>query len=1065
MHSANAFHSLSRWESIRLFARARREIRSGLQPSTLYQLLYDLQDQTVEIRLPLPSTNQIFVTVNPKVATELFDDDRFEKVPSKPFRRIGGDGLLTAWTSEPFWSIAHRIIAPQLAGVFLEHYQRSIQKIANTLADRIRYRELNSASISIIDLVSRSTFDFACEIILGEHSGSLFSDLPDPLQTLSERLIVDLMAEVSQPSFLSFLSVRRSRRLKDSIHRMQDIFRLIIRERQKKNHEADRADLLERMIHFPDPITSERLDENNILRNCMTLFSAVFETSRASVAWVIYHLSTHQDLQRQLISELDKKIGVTGEITPEVCTSIPLLERILNEAQRLTPSFQGVTRRAIGNQSLLNCIEVPSGSTFSILLWGLHNNPQYWPNASRFDPDRFLPERERFIEPGSYYPFGSGVRACIGQGLARLEISTIILTLLRDFRFNLVGEQQLAFNFASIATQPTSLKLHFAERQAQRSSTIALPTAGVGQCPIHQPTTNKSESEANRYQALIDGQHKITHWGKPNSFINTVITIGYGSEGGFTAELARNLGRSLNASGIKVTVACVDDLVDQMSTIERLIVAIPSYNGTPPSNGRKFFSLLNRKGPDYQQLKYSVIGVGDHNWTKTFHSVPKRIHEALAQRKAMEFAPALYLDVARDYQAILNHWIEDLKEELLGRGNAEIQSGIGKVGITVSPLKGSLPIASNSRTSYFQLLGSIELLGEPQRELGRSRLSLSLRLPPAISYKAGDYLQIIPSNDHQKVEYVLFRLGLDPRALIEVSSSDSFGHWIPPEPLTLYRLFSDYIDITSPLDAHRSTLIQAIITGNAPSRPGNTLPRTLIDLAKDVTPCESIDLGLLLTHLLPMQRQYYSIASCSGISPDVAEIISATSINDWSAPTPNLCTAYLNDLRPGDLIRGKIVDSAFHPPVDSQSPIVCISIGACIAPFKAFFERKAHKHDPRINGSVESLLLIASAGPGIENLLGEIRTKWRSSGVVDVHEGSLNGSNGAPPSVNELIEWLGAFKSQLIKACDNQSIFYLSSALPNAVDVLGGVIGQENLDMLHRSDRLHQELTMTRGMP
>ena len=82
-----------------------------------------------------------------------------------------------------------------------------------------------------------------------------------------------------------------------------------------------------------------------------------------------------------------------------------------------------------------------------------------------------------------------------------------------------------------------------------------------------------------------------------------------------------------------------------------------------------------------------------------------------------------------------------------------------------------------------------------------------------------------------------------------------------------------------------------------------------------------------------------------------------------------------------------------------------------------------------------------------------------------MHEGSLNGSNGAPPSVNDLIEWLGAFKSQLIEACDNQSIFYLSSALPNAVDVLGGVIGQENLDMLHRSGRLHQELTMTRGMP
>lgn len=1063
MQRNNAFRSLSRWESIRLFARARQQANSGLQPSALYELLFGLQDQTVEIQLPLPSTNQVFVTVNPKVAAELFDDDRFEKVPSKPFRRIGGDGLLTAWTTEPFWSIAHRILAPQFAGAFLQHYQRSIQKIANTLSDRIRYRELQSSSISTIDLVSRSTFDFACEIILGQHSGSLFSDLPDPLQTLSERLIVDLMAEVSQPSFLSFLSVRRSRRIRTSIRRMENIFSYIIRERQMKGRDTQRVDLLERMIHFPDPVTSERLSDDNILRNCMTLFSAVFETSRASVSWLIYHLATHQDLQRQLASELDNVIGATGEITPEVCTAIPLLERVLSEAQRLTPSFQGVSRRALGDQSLLGRIEVPSGSTFSILLWGLHNNPYYWSNPTIFDPDRFLPERERLIEPGSYYPFGSGVRACIGQGLARLEISTIILSLLRDFRFHCVGEQPLLLNFTSIATQPKSLELHFEERYVQRSTVTAASATGAGKCPMHQVAPSNSDSAEYQGNVLTAGL-LTTQQSDPKASTNALITIGYGSEGGSTAELATDLARSLNGSGIKTKVACVDDLVDQMSSIEKLIVAIPSYNGAPPANGRKFFSLLNRTGPDYQQLQYSVIGVGDHNWSKTFHSVPKRIHQALAHRKAKELAPPIYLDVATDYQPILSHWTHALKERLLDCLAVEIPTDSDQPGFTVTPLTGSLRITSHSRTSYFQLLGSSELLGPPYQELGRSRRSLSLRLPPAITYTAGDYLQVVPSNDHQKVERVLFRLGLDPRALVQVSSNGSLGHWIPSEPLTLYRLFSDYIDITSPLDAHRSALIQSVISGNPSCCPDQVLPRTFIDITENVAPAESIDLALLLTHLLPMQRQYYPIASCSGISPDLAEIISATSINDWSAPVPSLCSEFLNSLRPGDLLRGRIVESMFHPPLDNDTPIVCIAIGACASPFKAFFERRARSCDQSVGRSAKSLLLIASAGPGIENLFGEMCRDWMSKGVVDVSESSLNGGNGAGPSFHELSEWLGTFRSQLLKACDNQSVFYLSSTLPGAVDLLGVVIGQENLEALHRHGRLQQELVMTRGM-
>jgi hypothetical protein len=77
-------------------------------------------------------------------------------------------------------------------------------------------------------------------------------------------------------------------------------------------------------------------------------------------------------------------------------------------------------------------------------------------------------------------------------------------------------------------------------------------------------------------------------------------------------------------------------------------------------------------------------------------------------------------------------------------------------------------------------------------------------------------------------------------------------------------------------------------------------------------------------------------------------------------------------------------------------------------------------------------ILIAPQNPQYRAIkyLGETRTKRGSSRVVDAHEGNLNGSNGAPPSVNELIELLRAFIAQLRKACDNQSMIYESSAFP-----------------------------------
>lgn len=45
----------------------------------------------------------------------------------------------------------------------------------------------------------------------------------------------------------------------------------------------------------------------------------------------------------------------------------------------------------------------------------IHNDPKYYPNPDKFDPDRFSEENKHSIIPGSYMPFGAGPRNCIGN--------------------------------------------------------------------------------------------------------------------------------------------------------------------------------------------------------------------------------------------------------------------------------------------------------------------------------------------------------------------------------------------------------------------------------------------------------------------------------------------------------------------------------------------------------------------------------------------------------------------------------------------------------------------------
>lgn len=50
-----------------------------------------------------------------------------------------------------------------------------------------------------------------------------------------------------------------------------------------------------------------------------------------------------------------------------------------------------------------------------IPVWGLHRDPEYFPNPDNFDPERFNERNKSKIVDYTYIPFGEGPRICIGR--------------------------------------------------------------------------------------------------------------------------------------------------------------------------------------------------------------------------------------------------------------------------------------------------------------------------------------------------------------------------------------------------------------------------------------------------------------------------------------------------------------------------------------------------------------------------------------------------------------------------------------------------------------------------
>ncbi|KAI4475758.1 hypothetical protein M0802_015035 [Mischocyttarus mexicanus] len=120
------------------------------------------------------------------------------------------------------------------------------------------------------------------------------------------------------------------------------------------------------------------------------------------------------------------------QITVQVLNEFSYLERCIKESLRLYPSVHFVFRHLNEDLQLKKYL-IPAGTNIRVNIFNLHRNPEFWPNPNVFDPDRFLPENVRNRNPFCFIPFSAGLRNCIGQKYAMLEIKLMVAHILHNF--------------------------------------------------------------------------------------------------------------------------------------------------------------------------------------------------------------------------------------------------------------------------------------------------------------------------------------------------------------------------------------------------------------------------------------------------------------------------------------------------------------------------------------------------------------------------------------------------------------------------------------------------------
>ncbi len=223
----------------------------------------------------------------------------------------------------------------------------------------------------------------------------------------------------------------RARQIARARRTLDELVCRFIRERRANG--ADAGDLLS-MLAFAEDADhgGERLSEQEVRDQAMTLLLAGHETTANALAWTWSLLAAHPEIETQLHEELERVLqGKTPGF--EHVRALPLTAKIVKESMRLYPPAWSVGRNSLSPVRLAE-FDLPAGTLVLTSPWLMHRNSRYYEDAESFRPARWTEEFEAALPKFAYFPFGGGPRICIGEGFAWTELILVLATIAQRWR-------------------------------------------------------------------------------------------------------------------------------------------------------------------------------------------------------------------------------------------------------------------------------------------------------------------------------------------------------------------------------------------------------------------------------------------------------------------------------------------------------------------------------------------------------------------------------------------------------------------------------------------------------
>lgn len=937
--------------------------------------------------------HSIIVLSSFALVKEVCDEQRFDKNLVKGLlevRDFVGDGLFTAWTSEPNWQKAHNIMLPGMGTRSVKGYFPLMLETAESLLAKW-HNIPESKYFNLTDDMTRLTFDTIGLCGFDYRFNSFASEEPHPFIKAMLNSLEDSMERMYLFNFQkTYLRPFKNKRYRQSVDYMNKVVDDIISER-KANPEkyTSKADFLSLMLNAVDKETGEKLDDINIRHQILTFLIAGHETTSGLLSFAFYYLMKHPEFLQKAYDEVDEVLGTDIHQPPnyQQVMDLKYIQQVLYEALRLWPTAPAFSVYPKEDTVLAGKYKIRRRQPLVVLLPQFHRDKAVWgENADQFNPENFSSEQVAQRDPDSFKPFGNGQRACIGRQFAMLEATLLMGLVLQRYKLSLPENYQFKIK-ETLSLKPDNLMVRIAKRQPHERKVFAKPT----------PTTSTLTATA---QPL--GQHNTPFWAL------------FGSNMGASEDFAIQLAQQATQLGFRAKVASLDSLVGQMPTEGFLAIVTSTYNGTPPDNAAQFDAWLQTASLPADTLKnlsYTVFGCGNTQW-QTFQKFPRFIDEKLEALGAKRLFPRGEADASADFDEAFESWQTGLwhvlqKEFGLQQPSQNTKPSslftlqwLGDIAQSEQHLSPKPTIRYGEQP--FEVLENRELHNKSDEWAStRSTRHISLALPTGITYQTGDHLGIVAENSSALVQKILQRFQIDANAWVQISQNADVPTHLPlRQPILVSDLLTFFVELQEPATRKQvqqltdatecppeKVKLQALCDEDAYKEEVALKNQSVFDLLTTFQACE-LSFADYLTMLPPLKPRYFSISSSALANPQTCTI--TVGVLEEPALSGNgifkgVCSNYLAGLKPGQMVRAYVKDaqSMFRLPTEPTVPMIMIGPGTGYAPFRGFLEERAALHAQGVDLG-EALLFFGCRHPEQDYIYREELAKWESKGIVQV---------------------------------------------------------------------------------